>query len=98
MNRKDIYDQAMRYIKCNLPEREKEIITDNSIEVYFCGKPEFIFYLSDCGEFEAGDISRNNASLGYYTNKKNGQFINYDYAAAIKWDLENAGCKLSPSY
>ncbi|MCL2041690.1 MAG: hypothetical protein FWG84_06600 [Bacteroidales bacterium] len=88
----------MRYINCNLPRREKEVLSGNILTVYFYGKPEFVFYLSDAPPFKRGDITRNNPGLGYRPDNVDGTFLNYDYEAARKWDLENAGCELSPSY
>ena len=97
------YQEAVRYINCNLPDNSSYELKDNKplrIEVYFnkSDKPEFIFYLEDYGDFKCGDMARDNPSLGYYKNHKDGSFLSYDYEAARKWDIENAGCKLSPSY
>ena len=94
------YQEAMRYIRCNLPGRKKEVVKDDKIEVYFNynDRAEFIFYLCGCDNFKRGDIVRNNPSLGYYPDKASGSFSGYDYEAARKWDLDNAGIELSPSY
>ena len=40
---------------------------------------------------------RNNPTLGYHGDKAE-RYVDYDYTAARKWDLENAGIELSPSY
>ena len=91
-------NEALRYIKCNLPQREKIECKNGKLEVFFSGRPEFIFYLEDCDGFKRGDIVRDNPSLGYYKNRKNNSFLDYDYEAARKWDIENVGYELSPSY
>ena len=89
--------EALRYIRCNLPEREKIEEKKGKIEVWFYRRPEFVFYLEDLDGFKRGDIFRDNPSLGYHKSVCN-CFLDYDYEAARKWDIENAGCELSPSY
>ena len=94
---KEVEEEAMRYIRCNLPERQREVNTGDTIEVYFQGRAEFIFYLYDTDDFKQGDIVCDRPDLGY-DSKKCGSFLDYDYEAARKWDLENAGCELSSLY
>jgi hypothetical protein len=94
----EIRTEAMRYIRCNLPDRENIKFTGKgTVEVYFHGRPEFTFYLIESGNFKSGDVVRNNPSLGY-RNSVSESFLGYDYEAARKWDIENAGCELSPGY
>jgi hypothetical protein len=95
----ELYKEAMRYIRCNLSSRGKVTEERDIIKVSFdYGHDVLRFYLADMDGFHAGDISRDCVTLGYKRHKKHGTFIGYDYEAALKWDIENAGCKLSPSY
>jgi len=89
---------AIRYIKCNLPNNQKIIENGDIIDVYFNGRVEFVFYLEDTDKRKAGEYTRDNPSLGHYPDKSIRSFTDYDYAAAMAWDLANAGVEISPSY
>ena len=94
----NIRNSAIRYIKCNLPDNQKIIENSDTIDVYFNGRVEFVFYLEDTDKRKAGEYTRDNPSLGAYPDKSIKSFIGYDYARARDWDLANAGVELSPSY
>jgi len=93
-----LYREAMRYIRCNLPKRQKEEFLNGKIYVYFQGRPEFIFYLKDFGDIKAGECRRDNVGLGYRKDEAYRNFTNYNYESARQFDLRNAGVELSPSY
>ena len=95
----NITQEADRYIDCNLQNYKKRIEKFNPHRIEIISNyGDKTFYLEDYDEYIFGKkISHKKGDI-YEKYKSTMSFLNYDYAAARKWDLENAGVELSQSY
>jgi len=95
----NIKAEANRYIDCNLQHYKERVekYKPHRIEV-ISDYGNMIFYLEDCMIFDGRLTKATKAGDIVEYGKKTQSFLNYDYSAARKWDLVNAGIELSNSY